>query len=1023
MYGRRIKLTVTIGTVLILATLIVGSALVLRQTKESALHAANTTLQSAALVTGNTINRELLQVDSVLTNLPALFSAVGDPGGGVDQQSAARVLQSLNFATFAFRDLMLVRPDNTVWASARRSPRITLSPVSISDQTSGSPTSAVVVHGPIHNPFTGEWSWYLSRQVMLPDAGRFYAVAEVPVPFITALLAPVGEIPGLHIDIERPDGTLLASLPHDELKLGKRSVPSADAPNSPVIAVAWQTLYPDVRLTLSLDLAAVMADWTRDRNRLMIVVTVAGVLVSALAMLLYMAVHQRARVDADRTLAHDMLDNAIESMSDGFVMWDEQDRLVTCNQRYREIYALSAAFIKPGAHFTDIIREGAKLGQYPHAGDDVEAFVRDTVERHHGGFGTAERRLPGGKWILVAERPTRTGGIVGIRTDITALKDAQARLAEANERASQAIAEAERQNLTLMQRDHALDTQNVLFVAALNNMSQGLLMVDSDHRLIVCNDRFLDAFRLKAERTLPGMSMAELFQAIEADSGMSAHTVRTIYRQQNALATSRCAGGFIAIDDDAIALDVSQCPLSGGGWVATYGDVTEQQRKERLIRFVADHDALTSLPNRAMFRRRLDEALNQVSPDGDHLALLYLDLDKFKYINDTLGHPAGDALLEAAALRLRNCVRESDLVARLGGDEFATLYLSPALPDAAAGLAQRIIETLSAPYQLDQRQVEVGVSIGIAIASGADIDGDTLLRNADMALYQAKANGRGTYAIFESDMEVRLRARLTVEAELRIALERSQFELYYQPVYDVQTGRSSGFEALLRWNHPTRGLVSPGQFVPLAEDMGLIRQIGGWIVRQACLDAVQLMGNDRIAVNLSPVQLEDDEIVGIVGAALAESGLNPARLELEITETALLNDSAATTAILHRLSALGLTIALDDFGTGYSSLSYLRCFPFDTIKIDRSFVSEMATRDDCAAIVNSIVSLASKLGMRTVAEGVETEEQLKLVRDAGCTAVQGYLLARPWPRRTLIEYFERQRGQAAVDRRQLVEAI
>jgi diguanylate cyclase (GGDEF)-like protein len=1004
------RLAVALGASLILGTLIGGSALLLERTRQTALHAVDTTLQNAALVVENTINRQLLQVDGALASLPALFVAVASQNGDIDPQSATRLLRSFNFATFAFRDLLLIRPDGTLWAAARPRPRNQPPPRIPLPEIAPHP-GAVAVQGPIRNPLTGDWTWLLARPIVLPGVGELRAVAEVPVALVTTQLSPVGAIPGLHIYIERPDGLLLASLPHDELKIGRLIVPAINnlrPDNVPFIvppkimrtatvAISRHTLYPDVQVILTLDLPTAMADWVRDRDRLLIVVTIAGVLLLALAIALYAALRERERVETERMRSRDTLDSAIESMSDGFVMWDEHDRLITCNQRYRDMYTISAPFITPGAVFEDIIREGAKLGQYPQAGDNIGQFIRDTVDWHRGSHGSLERLLPDGRWVLITERHTPSGGTVGIRTDITALKEALSDLAIANERAREAVAEVQLQNVALTERDFALRLQNMLFTAALNNMSQGLLMVDSDRRLIVCNNRFLDIFRITAGHPSPGTTTAALFHSIEIGGGLSPFAVQKIYREQEDLAASQRSGVFVAIDDDRIALAVSQCPLSDGGWVATYEDVTEQQRNEGRIRFMAHHDTLTQLPNRVLFHNSMDDVLCDLSKDERRLALLYLDLDKFKYVNDTLGHPAGDALLEAFARRLKTCVRDYDIVARLGGDEFAILYLSTELPVAAIGLAERLIDTLSAPYQLGQRRVEVGVSIGIAITTGVDTDGDTLLKNADMALYQAKAMGRGTYCVFEADMEARLHARLTSEADLRVALEREQFEIYYQPIVDLRGDRLCGFEALLRWNHPTRGLVLPGQFIPLAEELGIIKSIGAWLFRQACSDAVRSLGDVKIAVNLSPIQLEDDGIIEIVSSALSTSGLDPTLLEIEITESALLKNSEMTIALLVRLHRLGLSIALDDFGTGYSSLSYLRSFPFDKIKIDRLFISEMATRDDCAAIVSSIVSLAAKLGMTTTAEGVETKEQLELVRNVGCSSAQGYLFGRPQP--------------------------
>jgi diguanylate cyclase (GGDEF)-like protein len=685
-------------------------------------------------------------------------------------------------------------------------------------------------------------------------------------------------------------------------------------------------------------------------------------------------------------------------------MWDEQDRLVTCNRRFRDMYAVSASLMQHGARFEDVMAEGVALGQYPQAGDNREQFVRDIVAWHRGNRGAIERLLPDGRWVLVTERHTPSGGTVGIRTDITVLKAALTDLAAANARATQAVADMQVQNAALTERDLALRTQNMLFDAALNNMSQGLLMVDSDRRLIVFNNRFLEIFRLPSDVVAVGMTTAALFHTIESAGALSRAAVQHICRHQEDLAGSDRSGKFVTIDDDHLALSIAQCPLADGGWVATYEDVTEQHSNERRIHFMAHHDGLTGLPNRAMLRIKVDEALGQLQKSGGGLALLYLDLDKFKYVNDTLGHPAGDELLKMVARRLQTCVRETDVVARFGGDEFAVLCVARDLPIVAVALAQRIVESLNASYQLGQRLVNVGVSIGIAIATDSSEDCNTLLKNADMALYRVKSQGRGAYCIFEAELEARLLARLTSEAELRTAVELGQFEVHYQPIVDLHVDEICGYEALLRWQHPTRGIVAPAQFIPLAEELGLIKPIGAWLFHQACTDAVKFLGGATVAVNLSPTQLEDERIVETVRSALSTSGLDPARLEIEITESALLTNSILTIGLLARLHELGVSIALDDFGTGYSSLSYLRSFPFDKIKIDRLFISEMATRDDCTAIVSSVVGLAGKLGMTTTAEGVETAEQLNLVRELGCSSVQGYLLGRPLPVTAVAQY-------------------
>ena len=426
-------------------------------------------------------------------------------------------------------------------------------------------------------------------------------------------------------------------------------------------------------------------------------------------------------------------------------------------------------------------------------------------------------------------------------------------------------------------------------------------------------------------------------------------------------------------------------------------DVTEKRQAEARIAHMAHHDALTGLPNRVLFHERLDEALLRVRRYREKLAVLYLDLDQFKTVNDTLGHPAGDKLLVAVAERLRTCLRDSDMVARFGGDEFAVLQIGLAGPHEAGALAERIVTLLSEPYDIDGQQVVIGASVGIALAPADGETADQLLRNADMALYQAKEDGRRTFCFFEPGMGASLRARRTLELDLRKALAAGEFELYYQPLVTLETGVISGFEALLRWHHPVRGMVAPAEFIPLAEEIGLIVPIGEWVLRQACAEAAAWPDDLKVAVNLSPVQFKKGNLPQMVFATLASAGLPAARLELEITESIFLAESKTNLATLRRLRALGVGISMDDFGTGYSGLSYLRAFPFDKIKIDRSFISELGESADCMAIIKAITNLGSNLGIPTLAEGVETEKQLAWLREAGCTEMQGYLFSRPVP--------------------------
>ncbi|MDB5372052.1 MAG: bifunctional diguanylate cyclase/phosphodiesterase [Belnapia sp.] len=595
-------------------------------------------------------------------------------------------------------------------------------------------------------------------------------------------------------------------------------------------------------------------------------------------------------------------------------------------------------------------------------------------------------------------------------------------LATAKEQAQEAMGEVQQQYRALRLRDAELNVQNARFDAALNNMSQALCMVSAEGRLIVCNTRFLGLFGLGEEFATPGSSVAGLFRAMAASGRYDAMLLAAVRQAQEELLAEGRPGTFFREDAAGRALAVSHQPMADGGWVATYEDITERRRVEARITFMAHHDMLTGLPNRVLFRDSMEAALSSRRDDDATIALLFLDLDHFKNVNDTLGHPVGDALLQEVARRLRACVRDGDIVARLGGDEFAVLQAPANQPEDAGALAQRLVDVVCAPYELLGYRTQVGVSIGIALAEDilaedtmaggtrtkrdVAIAADKLLRNVDMALYRAKDDGRRTWRFFEPGMEAELQARLAMEADLREALPRNQLEVWYQPIINLGTNRLSGFEALLRWRHPVRGMVSPGVFIPIMEEIGLIEGVGRWVLEQATRQANSWPAPLKVAVNLSPLQFRAADLADSVLQILRQSGLAPQRLELEITESALLQADGGIAGILTAFRDTGIRIALDDFGTHYSSLSYLRSFPFDKIKIDQSFVREMPDRADCLAIVNSVAHLANQLGMATTAEGVETAAQLQSVRAAGCTEAQGYFFGPPESTIELRRWFE-----------------
>ncbi len=540
----------------------------------------------------------------------------------------------------------------------------------------------------------------------------------------------------------------------------------------------------------------------------------------------------------------------------------------------------------------------------------------------------------------------------------------------------------------------ALSQQKMLLDTALENMSQGLCLFDADGRIRLFNQNYTTML-MRTDSELRGRLLLDVLKEQSAAGRWhgeppEGYVARLISEAKAGQGASRI------IQHRGRSMRTVTQPMTSGGWVATFEDITEWEQAQAQISHMARHDALTNLPNRTLFREELEQALLRVKP-ADQLAVLCLDLDHFKRINDSLGHPVGDALLTEVALRLRACVGPAGTVARLGGDEFAIVqFCNHTDQSVVSALASQVVDALSAPYDIEGQHLVIGVSIGISLAPDDGNNPDELLKNADLALYRAKADGRGTYRFFEAGMDARAQARRVLEQDLRLSLKREEFEVHYQPIRDIASEEIAVCEALVRWRHPERGLVAPNYFIPLAEETGLIVQLGEWVLRQACRDAAS-WSKACVAVNLSPVQFRSPDLVATVKAALRESGLPAERLELEITESVLLQNSEATRAILHELHGLGLKISLDDFGTGYSSLSYLRSFPFDKIKIDRSFVNELASSKDSLAIVRAVTGLGKSLGMVTTAEGVETTAQLEMLSREGCTQAQGYLISKPRP--------------------------
>jgi len=547
----------------------------------------------------------------------------------------------------------------------------------------------------------------------------------------------------------------------------------------------------------------------------------------------------------------------------------------------------------------------------------------------------------------------------------------------------------------------SLAEQNFRFDTALNNMTHGLCMFDEQHRLRVWNKRFCEIYRIPPEALSAGISVKELVELSAARGNDPARSVAAIVADYAGRLARNEATHYKRTLPTGRIIAVSHQPMAGGGAVAIFEDITEREEAEARASFLATHDDLTGLPNRAVFGRAVNEAVKLGRRQAKEFAVMFLDLDRFKIINDTLGHAAGDLLLVEIARRLRRCLRESDLVSRVGGDEFIVLLRETSDAQQVATMARKILAAIVKPLTLHGQECRVTASIGISLFPSDAQDEESLTKNADAAMYAAKEDGRNNFLFHSREIKTQSIERLMLETSLRRALKRNELVLYYQPKRDLSRGGISGVEALLRWNHPDLGLLLPNRFIPLAEETGLIVPIGRWVLQTACLQnmAWQRQGLPpiRVAVNLSPRQFADPNLLGDIRTALEKSGLPPQLLELEITESMVMQNMERTMRVLEAIKRLGITLSIDDFGTGYSSMSLVKKLPIDALKIDRSFVREIASDADDKAIAEAIIALGRALDLTVVAEGVETAEQEAVLRAHNCDEIQGFLISKPIP--------------------------
>jgi diguanylate cyclase (GGDEF)-like protein/PAS domain S-box-containing protein len=664
-----------------------------------------------------------------------------------------------------------------------------------------------------------------------------------------------------------------------------------------------------------------------------------------------------------------LFQTALKSMAHGLCIFDRDMRLVVCNEQYAEMYGLRPEQILPGTTLRSVLEARVSAGLVP---GDANQYIRSRLAKvslcdpHY-----AENDLSDGRVYAVSHRPMPDGGWVATHIDVTEQRRAERQLGETKQFLDSII---EHIPVAIVVKDAT--TRKYILV---NRAFETMLGIPRSELL---GRTTFDIHRPKDAKNVDDADT----EAIQNSDRVSYNEleVDTLLRGTRLQATHR-----IVIKNNQGDAKVL---------ITVIEDATERKKAEQRIAFLAHHDPLTGLANRAALAQKIEEAAARQRRRNEPFSVLLLDLDRFKEVNDTLGHPAGDTLLTEVAMRLKSLLRETDVLARLGGDEFAIIQAGESDPRGAAQmLAERILEFLGKPFAIDGGEINIGTSIGIALAPEHGTGSGELLKMADLALYRTKSAGRNGYSFFDPEMSELASARQEIENDLRRAIQQNELELHYQPILDAKTRKISSVEALVRWRHPTKGLLFPDLFVPLAEETGLIAQIGDWVLRKACADAVAWPDGVKVAVNLSLVQFRKTKLADTVMRALVESGLRPERLELEITETALIESAAECLPALRQFKSLGITIVLDDFGTGYSSLSQLAMFPFDRIKIDKSFTQNLTKRSECAAIISATLTLAQSLDIATTAEGVETVDQYRVLRLAGVTSVQGYLFKRPGP--------------------------
>jgi diguanylate cyclase (GGDEF)-like protein len=1004
--GRRnpIRWLVTCG-ILLIAAIVIGTATMVSNFRNHALESSKRELENTVLLLAHHFDQQLddaaVPLNDVIVQIhQAGIASSDDFKRRLSTPETHLMLQAKAGNSSKIAGFNIYDADGVLINSSEVSavPYVNIADRAYYKALHSSSDAAQVQVELVRSRFTGNWKTLIARKVVGPH-GEFLGIvsrAITPAKFEEFFsLVVLGK--DATISMHHHDGPLLARYPHAEEIIGR----NLKADSTPQVAAFLSLDHGSTRLISPVDgrerlvsvrsldrfplsvvatttVVSALADWQAQTKFLVVAAALSAIVVAIILLLIVRRLSsQHLASQRQLTLEKQRLDTAVDNMTQGLTLFDQSRRLVVCNQRYIEMYRLSPDTVKPGCSFRDLMAHRKEMGAIQGDVDEHSSRILAYVAR---GDSSTTINAADGRSIHVTRRLLSDGGWVSTHEDIT---------------------ERIRRETDVFQQAKELERINMQFDAALSNMTQGLCMFDGQKRLVVWNERYAELYQLPPELLKIGAPheavIADrvsrgIFKG-ETDDSATKAKIASLDALPKAATSSR-------VDEfaDGRFVLVTRQPMADGGWLATHEDITERRRTEAEIVHLARHDALTGLANRAEFNARLEEASKRLKRNGGAVTVMMLDLDEFKAVNDTLGHPAGDQLLVEVGRRVQATIRETDVLARLGGDEFAIIQEGEANQhEGAAALALRIINAITQPFDLNGHQASVGVSIGIVLAPEHEIEPEGLLKRADLALYDAKANGRNDFRVFQSDMLERADTQKTAERELRNAVARDEFELHYQPVVDIKTRLVCGVEALVRWKHPTKGLIAPDRFIPLAESTGLIAPLGEWILRRACTDAASWPANVKVAINISAVQIKKGNLFDVILCTLMETGLAPERLELEVTETALLENQEAHLTTIRQLKNLGISIALDDFGTGYSSVSYLTSFPFDKIKIDKSFTQGVLNRRDCKAVVASTLALAHGLGTVTTAEGVETEEQLEYMRAAGVDLVQGYLFGRPVP--------------------------